>query len=1210
MADAISANDPDLAPPLDQIFGMLQREYTPGKIEREVATVLRTRTGAHLACHEIVLRLSTDAKRNPLVVTTNFDLLFERARKGIRGWSPPMLPQISGDHSPSGVVYLHGRLPTTSDQRRIPAMVLGSSDFGRAYLADGWATTFIRQLLERRVVVLLGYSANDPPVRYLLEGLHASTSVRTQRIYAFDRGEDSEVRARWTEGLGVEAMPFREFPDLWKTLELWAARADDPDAWRGRVVLLAQTSPRDLQPFERGQVATLVATADGAKAFAEADPPPTSEWLCVFDKYARFGKPANESWEPEAPIVDPHDLYGLDDDPPRPDVPEVEAKIEGLDPLATLPADDVGRIYTRLSGVPRQQQTPNVRRLWSLARWFEHVADQPPAIWWCARQRFLHPDLLWGVNRRLSGHGKPFDDVEWKLWSLLFEIMSQAADDIHDLGWFDFRARLGRSGWTNSAFRGFETAIQPRLEVEPIFLRSPVPPRADSEVDSRSLLHFRVRSPSRHGAEVQIPDSALAAVFRIVRTCLERTVRLLEDAGQEAQSFRLPALEPVEGPGERVRHRLGPEADFLWAVRLFDRLSELSPEEAKAEVASWLNPDEYFFDKFRIHAWRKKSLFEASAVAEGLGGLPVTSFWKPYLARELLHLLRERWDELSLKERKHIEARILLGPQRYPHEDNDEQYDTRKAHSIGTRLGWLQSNGSKLSGAAIDSLRDYRKRSDWRREWERSADRDWEGRSGWIEQRKDPRSLAELPISSIIQKAREESTKDRENFVEFLPFAGLVQASPLRALSALACESRRNQHPIGFWQQLLSEWPRTAPKRLTRLCGLRIANLPQGIVFELRFYISGWIRRNLPGLFPERDSWAIWDSVFEKLMNAGEQATESGVGEISLGGRLTQRSRKTLDYAINGPVGDLVESLFDGLGERKFKRKERLPSNLVSRLERTLSAVGEGADHAACLLGQRVDWLYFVDPEWTKQAILPQFDLGSPRSEAAWNGLLFGARVPQSSDLFHLIKKSFLAVFETRPDWLEADNLERSAAQFLVIATYWSRKDERYLTSAESRRALQSMNDNGREAALWMLGDIVEKQRAWRSFGKRFLSEVWPQEARFQTSGTSDMMIRIAEDLPELFPGIVKVIKEYLRPSDHPDLHIFRYRRTMDGAEERATLAKRWPLQVLEIVDRIVPLEPAYPPHDLAELLAEIAEQKPSARATESWRRLRDIVAK
>ena len=51
-------------------------------------------------------------------------------------------------------------------------LVLSSAEFGRAYLAEGWATEFMQAAISRYRVVFVGYTADDPPVQYLLEALN------------------------------------------------------------------------------------------------------------------------------------------------------------------------------------------------------------------------------------------------------------------------------------------------------------------------------------------------------------------------------------------------------------------------------------------------------------------------------------------------------------------------------------------------------------------------------------------------------------------------------------------------------------------------------------------------------------------------------------------------------------------------------------------------------------------------------------------------------------------------------------------------------------------------------------------------------------------------------------------------------------------------------------------------------------------------------
>lgn len=153
---------------LDQVFELLQQEYSRNEVEELVSALLKTPRRALLRAHSTILRLSRTSSGRSRVVTTNFDHLFEGADASLPTYVAPALPDIRTLGFAEGVIYLHGRRPSKTAQRAAPAhrLVLSSSDFGLAYLAGGWATRFVRDLLEKYVIVLVGYSASDPPVRY------------------------------------------------------------------------------------------------------------------------------------------------------------------------------------------------------------------------------------------------------------------------------------------------------------------------------------------------------------------------------------------------------------------------------------------------------------------------------------------------------------------------------------------------------------------------------------------------------------------------------------------------------------------------------------------------------------------------------------------------------------------------------------------------------------------------------------------------------------------------------------------------------------------------------------------------------------------------------------------------------------------------------------------------------------------------------------
>jgi hypothetical protein len=283
----------------DRVFGLLEREFLPRDIEAAVASALKPAPNCDRSAHQILFDLATTPDGIIRLVTTNFDRLFEGCKDGLQLWQPPRLPDPARPVEMNGIVYLHGKVTQEYDRAEGDGFVLSSSEFGRAYLSDGWATSFFRKIIEKYVVVFVGYTADDPPVQYLLEALYKS-SERLQNAYAFQAGGLDDASARWRHK-GVEAIAYDPADGhiaLWHTLEAWARRAKNPNLWYSEVIELAKKGPVALAPHQRGQIAHIVSTNEGAKKFSEGTELPSAEWLCVFDPYRRYAKPGHTGLHP------------------------------------------------------------------------------------------------------------------------------------------------------------------------------------------------------------------------------------------------------------------------------------------------------------------------------------------------------------------------------------------------------------------------------------------------------------------------------------------------------------------------------------------------------------------------------------------------------------------------------------------------------------------------------------------------------------------------------------------------------------------------------------------------------------------------------------------------------------------------------------------------------------------------------------------------
>lgn len=155
----------------DRVFSLLEREFEQKDVQNAVARAIRPADGADLSAHQPLIDLSRGRDGTVRLVTTNFDLLFEKCDGSIACSGPPILPNPRSAAF-NGIIHRHGRVNADYSGPGDEEFIVSSADFGRAYLSDGWATRFMQSLLARFQIVFVGYAADDPPIQYLLEALN------------------------------------------------------------------------------------------------------------------------------------------------------------------------------------------------------------------------------------------------------------------------------------------------------------------------------------------------------------------------------------------------------------------------------------------------------------------------------------------------------------------------------------------------------------------------------------------------------------------------------------------------------------------------------------------------------------------------------------------------------------------------------------------------------------------------------------------------------------------------------------------------------------------------------------------------------------------------------------------------------------------------------------------------------------------------------
>ena len=229
----------------DVVLGMLERRLDnqtlqDSEVRKAVEGVLRTNGSKPEAIHRALIRL---ADRGPArtIVTTNFDRLLEAAARNIGRrigtYSLGSIPRPSWRPQFEGVLHIHGALDASKN--RVSELVLSDEDFGEFYLRRRVVPDFIYDAARLFHLVLIGYSANDPPMRYLLNAVAADGSRFLdikERFTFFGCNPLDVVAVEDWKARGITPIPYDSGDDhgtLLQTLEKWAKLAPNAGTSRG-----------------------------------------------------------------------------------------------------------------------------------------------------------------------------------------------------------------------------------------------------------------------------------------------------------------------------------------------------------------------------------------------------------------------------------------------------------------------------------------------------------------------------------------------------------------------------------------------------------------------------------------------------------------------------------------------------------------------------------------------------------------------------------------------------------------------------------------------------------------------------------------------------------------------------------------------------------------------------------------------------------------
>ena len=1182
----------------DRIFGLLEREFDVVDIEAAVAKALRPKDSVNLSAHRILLNLARTRDGKTRLVTTNFDRLFSDCAPSLKQWHPPRLPSPSRPEEMDGITHLHGLANEAYDGAAADGFILSSADFGRAYLSEGWATGFIREILERYVVVFVGYSADDPPVQYLLEALN-KRGQKLSNVYAFQAGEASTAIGMWLHK-GVEAIPFspeNRYEALWKTLEAWTCRAASPDAWHQAVLDLAQKGPAALSSHERGMVTHLVSTQIGAAKFAGAIPPPPAEWLCVFDPARRYA--ISKSFVDRAdtgPVEEPFQIYGIDSDA-TPSKVKSEKGGEAIAPNAEKPWDafalnrldllalQTGRQPT-VRGVSIGHQTTLPPRVWQLGIWISKSSHQQACLWWACRCGGLHPDIVRLIERELERSTIDYLPHVREAWGHLLRLWQQKSGDFN-LDWYRLKASLGKHGWNGSTLREFSIVCRPHFKVEPALMMRNMPPEQTADTRLSDFLSIDV-AYGNNVFDIDVPDQWLERLIAELRKNFEIAI----DLETELNGYGLNDI-PLLVAGAPVRdatdRAYGLSAYVTYFVKCVERLVELDISSAKRELSAWSTCDETVFARLRVWAATHPALVSADDAGLLFLNLGNLAFWSEYHQPDLLRALAQRWKEFEPDARAKISQRLLNGPVKDANGWEDDEFSKYSARTSLNRLHWLNESGCTFPfELSEESSRLQTIAKDWTPSETASAVEGMHMRGGWVQTKTEHDALLSVPLATLIGYAERHSGRGPNFLEEHDPFAGLCASRPVRALNALTYEAKQGRFPVWAWRKFLySEFNSTHRLKFFALVAARLASYGAGNLAAFAGPVANWLNKRsllLADNFPR-----VFSALTLSLIKAIELHPEAGDSNVI-------RGDKTPDWvteALNATSGMLAQALMNDQRVKSTPNTEPLNDNWLEDVASLLGLQGNDHQYALAIFTFNLNWFFARSLEWTCRHLLTAFDdPTSDEYDAAWSGLLWSGRL-SSGELFTRLKSKLLS-FSISGNWAKRGYSEALAAMVLRgWASVNTDDSKQYLSDTELRDLLRETKEDFRIQIAWLAErwakEIDDSGNApWLTKLLRLIKDVWPRDLTMKTPKMSACLCNLAFSSPDHFADIALVVLPLVNRAELDNLHIHgihQHGEELAKAHPELTLAllfavlpedaKSWPYEIDKVIEAIAVADPA-----------------------------------
>ncbi len=1127
------------------------------RIRSAIRDVLKPPDDAELDNHLSLLELSRDSEGRNRLVTTNFDTLFERAWfeehnapiATHAGMAMPQ-PKVAGC---TGVLHLHGRLADPKPELHAfeTDLVLTSAEFGDAYLRNGWASRYIYDLVRAYTVVLVGYKADDPPMRYLLEALEADREryPDLQRVYAFashEPGNDELARALWV-AKGVEPIPYsangEDHSTLYNTLREWRKYAEDPTAWRReRLRPILSQLPSAVEEARLQECAGLLGHGDAHQLLAELSPAP--EWLSVL----------------------------------------VEK-----------------RIFDRDNALPGE--------------WIAKLIDDPSMIRACAALATLDERTRWHINRALERERQSLTPLRTRAWRLLLAAKRRSQNDIFDDTWFVAAPHIKRGAVDYEARRLVCRILRPRLKITKALRWGIEARDADASESLHDLLRLELDPADHPSATeiLAIWPQDIEQEVALFRTLDRALLDALEEAqdlglldGWDRTSHDVPSVSPH--PQNAYRSGFYPITRAI--ADLWHRVATRDADRARTLVQSWADSPFLLIKRLSLFA-HEHSAFTPSDAAAAVIKLDDQAFWGNARV-EIMRLLVTRWGQFNEVDRLALETRIRQGEPRhlFPADafENEEEWSSIHDSSIYRRLKRIELAGGALTGESQQVIAEISARHP---AWQPSSgDRD--DFHFWHEMRSGPDGQPEL-LAGVADEGlvKEAMRLQRErHFEQGDIWRVFCSADPERALRGLRLEAENEQWDPEAWRCLL--W--AANDKGDAVFQFSLADLvlkmPEAALSELLPSATSWLQRRrevLSGVGqPDAPRFLpLWDR-FADLAYVPQGDAADAVDSDDLLTESLNRPGGELAWSLLDALGATKPQRNSGLGAELKPRFDRLAvapgrQGLLARVYLARSLAYLDAIDPAWAEANLQPRLAWDNPEalplWRSFA---HGGVGSARLFNAVKPAMLAAfdRQELSDNEFEGLTSTLLsvAIWHQRGDAPEYDLTTAEVRRALTVGPSSARRNVSWNLW---RMMAKAENENGEKQNE---GEISDKPTRWRTVVGPLFRSIWPLDARLRSKNTAQNLVQMALECEDAFPEAVDAILDVIVP-----YQLYQISHSLRLEDKHSELVRQHPLAFVKLTNALI--DPAaFPvPNDLVGLLDECRAANPAIANDPAYLRLHGL---